>query len=189
VLRNWAGCWLSNTALFDFVYPIKGGDAMFVKQKELLWGLGHDFVKEFMEKVEKVTVDPGQNLFLEGDPADYFYTLVSGRIKLKVGEEGRTVFIINHAGEAFGWSSLVDREVYSASAECSELTTVTKIDRDDFWNICTKYPSDGLVFMKRMAGLLGQRLLVVYETQNLAKESHEYDSYGTSQVMEAVLEE
>jgi CRP-like cAMP-binding protein len=162
---------------------------MFVKQGELFWGLGHDFVKSVMDKFEKVTADPGEYLFIEGDPAVHFYTLINGRIKLKAGPAGRTVFIINHAGESFGWSSLVDRETYSASAVCSEAALVTKIDRDEFWKICTKYPSDGLVFMKRLAGLLGQRLLKSYEVEDLAKKSDDYHSYGTNQVMEVALEE
>ena len=119
---------------------------MFVKQAELFWGLSHDFVKSVMEKFEKESVDSGHYLFFEGEPALDFYTLISGRVKLKVGEAGRSVFIISHAGESFGWSSLVDREIYSASAECKEPTMVIKINRDVFWDICTEYPSDGLVF-------------------------------------------
>jgi CRP-like cAMP-binding protein len=162
---------------------------MFIKQGEIFWGLGHDFVKTVMETVTKESYDSGQYIFSEGEPALHFYILISGRVKLTVGEAGRSVFIVSHAGELFGWSSLVDREAYSASALCKEPTSVSKIDREAFWKLCTHYPEDGLVFMKRIARFLGQRLLKSYELIDWVRPSDEYDSYGTGQVIEAAAEE
>jgi CRP-like cAMP-binding protein len=62
--------------------------------------------------------DEGDLLFQQGDPANQFYILLKGRIKLILGETGHAVYIVSNAGEAFGWSSLIDRETYTASAEC-----------------------------------------------------------------------
>jgi len=162
---------------------------MFVKQGELFWGLGHEFVEKVMDAAEKRSFDSGEYLFTEGEQALHFYTLINGRIKLKVGEAGRSVFIISRAGELFGWSSLVDREIYSASAVCKEPAKVIKINRDVFWEICTEYPSDGLVFMKRLAFLLGQRLLKSYGLEYSPQKTGEYSSHGTGQVMESTAQE
>ena len=62
--------------------------------------------------------DEGDLLFQQGDPANQFYILLKGRIKLILWETGHAVYIVSNAGEAFGWSSLIDRETYTASAEC-----------------------------------------------------------------------
>jgi len=62
--------------------------------------------------------DEGDLLFQQGDPANQFYILLKGRIKLILGETGHADYIVSNAGEAFGWSSLIDRETYTASAEC-----------------------------------------------------------------------
>ncbi|MDF1590491.1 MAG: Crp/Fnr family transcriptional regulator [Desulfobacterales bacterium] len=162
---------------------------MFIKQSELFWSLSHEFVKKVMDRVEKESFDTGHFIFSEGKPAIYFYTLIKGRVKLRFGEAGISVFTVSHAGESFGWSSLVARDVYSASAECMEPTTIIKIDREIFWEILTEYPNDGLVFMKRLAALLGQRLLWSYEMVNSSMKTGVQRSFGTGQVLETVAEE
>ncbi|MDF1590505.1 MAG: Crp/Fnr family transcriptional regulator [Desulfobacterales bacterium] len=162
---------------------------MFIKQAELFWNLSHEFVKKVMDKVEKESFDKGHLIFSEGDPAIYFYTLIKGRVKLRVGKAGISVFIVNHAGDSFGWSSLVARDVYSASAECIEPTTVIKVNRKVLEEIISEYPNDGLVFMKRLAALLGQRLLWSYEMVSSSMKAGDHRSFGTGQVLETIAEE
>lgn len=162
---------------------------MFMKQAELFWGLGHDFVKAVMDKAKKRSFETGHVLFSEGDAAIHFYTLISGRVKLTVGEARRSVFTVSRAGESFGWSSLVGRDAYSASAHCAESTTVMEIDCEDFWKICTEKPEDGMVFMKRLAALLGQRLVLSYKAGSAATETGAQPSFGTGQVLEPATEE
>lgn len=162
---------------------------MFVKQADLFWGLSHDFVKKVMEKYEKENVAAGEFLFSEGDPAVYFYTLIKGHVKLRLGKTGVSVFTINHAGESFGWSSLVARDTYSAAAECIEPTTVIKIDRKVLMQILGEYPDDGFVFMKRLAALLGNRLLMSYEMISSLMKLGSQPSFGTGQVLETAAEE
>lgn len=162
---------------------------MLIKQGELFWGLSHEFVKKVMANVEKESFDKGHFIFSESEPAIYFYTLIKGRVKLRVGKDRISVFTVNHAGESFGWSSLVARDVYSASAECMEPTTVTKVDREVFGEILSEYSNDGLVFMKRLAALLGQRLLWSYEMMHSSMKVGDHRSFGTGQVSETVAEE
>ena len=162
---------------------------MMIKQAELFWGLGHEFTKMVMEKAEKETHESGHFLFYEGQPAAYFYVLIKGRVKLRIGERGNVVFTVNHAGESFGWSSLVDRDVYSASGECVEHTTVMKISSTAITEMLGEYPKDGLVFMRRLAALLGQRLLQSYDLMVSSLRSGKHQSYGTGQVQEMMVEE
>lgn len=156
---------------------------MFVKQSELFWDLGHDFVKEVVGRSEKESVARGYILFFEGEPATYFYTLIKGSVRLKVGKAGRGMFVLNHTGESFGWSSLVGREHYSATAECLTDTLVARFHFRDFEKLCEKYPLDGRIFMKRLAGLLGQRLLRSYDMMASSIRADE-TVYGTGQVQE-----
>jgi CRP-like cAMP-binding protein len=169
--------------------PITRRFVMFIKQAELFWGLSHKFIKSVMDKGQKETFDTGYLLFSEGDPARRFYTLITGRVKLSVGDENRTVFTVSRAGESFGWSSLVGRDVYSATARCSEPTTVIRIDCEDFWNICTRQPDDGMMFMKRLAALLGHRLVNSYDFAQGGAESREHHAIGSGQVAGMTTEE
>ena len=162
---------------------------MLLKQAELYWGLDHEFVKKVMDQTTKAAYDAQAVIFREGETANQFYTLIKGYVGLRIGEGGRMVFTINHAGESFGWSSLVGRDQYSATAVCHEPTTVSIISREAFWKIIKQNPAEGLVFMQRLAGLLGKRLLRSYELLDRSEAEDKQRSFGTGQVLEVLSEE
>ena len=162
---------------------------MFIKQAELFWGLGHDFVEAVTNASRKEAFEADRLLFAEGEPARRFYTLLSGRVNLTVGEEKRTVFSVSRAGESFGWSSLVGRNVYSATARCIEPTRVIEIDGETFWSLCNRMPKDGMAFMRRLAGVLGHRLIASYEAAGRSGVGGDSVAMGTEQVLESLGEE
>jgi CRP-like cAMP-binding protein len=140
----------------------KGG-AMYFQQADLFWGMNKNFVKKVIGSAEKESHPKGHFLFHEGDPATYFYILLKGRIKLTIGEVGQMVHTVDQAGEAFGWSSLIDRDVYTASAECTQDATLQKFDRRTLQKIIEEEPSNGIIFFKRLAETIGYRLLCSYK--------------------------
>jgi len=158
---------------------------MYIQQADLFWGMNRDFVKKVMDIAEKETFQEGDFLFHEGDPAVHFYILIKGRVKLIIGETGPLVYTVDHAGEAFGWSSLIDRDVYSASAECIKTTTLHKFDRRTFHKILDKDLVNGLIFFKRLAGLIGNRLLWSYQMVTAASKAETSPSFGSEQLQES----
>ena len=137
---------------------------MYFQQADLFWGMSRNFVEKILKSAEKESHSKGHFLFHEGDPAGYFYILIKGRVKLAIGEIGQVVHTVDHAGEAFGWSSLVGREVYSASAECVLASKCFRIDREAFNRVLEKKTADGVIFFRRLAGILGERLINIYDT-------------------------
>ena len=103
---------------------------MFIQQTDLFRGMSKDFVKELYDTGVKESFGEGDLLFPEGEKARYFYILLKGRVKLEVGAIRQLVYTVESPGEAFGWSSLVGRENYSASAKCMADTKLIKFDRD-----------------------------------------------------------
>lgn len=136
---------------------------MLIDQADLLWEMDKLFVREFMGITTAVNFEKGEVVFREGDPADYFYTLVEGKVRLSVGDPTRGVYTIDQAGEAFGWSSLVDRNYYSAAAECIEPTRCSKLEGRKLEALLKNHPESGLVFYKKLAGILGHRLVQYYQ--------------------------
>ena len=126
----------------------------------------------------------GEWLFREGDLADTFYILLKGRVKLSLGETGQVVYIVSNAGETFGWSSLIGRERFSAAAECMAPTKLLKFDKDKLEKILEKDPANSLILFKRLAEILGNRLLQSYTIISSASRVEISPSYGTGQVME-----
>ena len=120
----------------------------------------------------------GDILFREEDPARHFYILVKGRVSLSIAKSWRVVYTVCDIGEAFGWSSLVGRGVYSASAECVEPTELLKIDKEGFLEIVEKDPANGLIFFKSLAGAVGERLINNYKTILFEESTDPHSTHG-----------
>lgn len=156
---------------------------MYLKQKDIFWAMGKDFVKEIMEVSVTESHKEGELLFQDGDPANMFYVLLKGRIKLSLGESGHAVYIVSNAGEAFGWSSLIGRERFSATAECGAPTKLLKFEKEKLHKVLEKDRINSLILFKRLAELLGNRLLQSYTLISSASQAEISPSYGTGQVM------
>jgi CRP/FNR family transcriptional regulator, cyclic AMP receptor protein len=135
---------------------------MYLKQGDLFWGMDKAFVKSAMEMSTKESFDEGATVFREGDPANAFYILVKGRIKLTLGEKSREVYVAYQPGEIIGWSSLIGRDTLSATAYCLEPTILSKMDRDEFLKMLEKHPSEEATMFQRVATMLGNRLVHLY---------------------------
>ena len=138
---------------------------MYIKQSELLWGLDNHFIKEFIESAMKKTYPEGYKLFSAGDPADYFFILMKGSVRLSGGEEDKTTYRVEHAGEAFGWSGLVGMPKYSASAECVKETMVMIFAKEFVQGVAEADPVNGMRFYRRLARMLGNRLIHSYNVE------------------------
>jgi len=146
-------------------------------------GFPSEFLKDLLALGEKVTYEPNQILFRQGEEADYFYVLTQGKVDISVGESGHTVYTVNHPGEVFGWSCVLGRTQYSATAETKEKTSVVRIKGDEVTKYLEKDPSKGLIFFKAVARVLVNRLLQLY---NLISETSTVGaglSYGSGQVV------
>jgi CRP-like cAMP-binding protein len=85
-------------------------------------------------------------------------------VKLSLGETGPVVYMVRQPGEIIGWSGLIGRDRYSASGECMEATNLLKFDRDVLLDILKKYPRNEALLFRRLAEMLGNRLLDLYPT-------------------------
>ncbi|MBN1104660.1 MAG: cyclic nucleotide-binding domain-containing protein [Deltaproteobacteria bacterium] len=160
---------------------------MYMKQSDLLKGLSKDFLKQVMEIAEKETHREGYLLFREGDSAGQLYILLKGRVNLTLGETSHTVYTVDHPGEVFGWSSLVGRKGYSASAECKEPTKLLKIRVENLEKLFEKDRVNENIFFRELAAGLGLRLIQSYKMISNRAEGVFSLSYGTSQVQESVV--
>ena len=137
---------------------------MYIKMSDFFMGMGKQFTMEVLDIAEKLFQKEGDILFREGGPAKHFYVLLKGRVQLSLGDTGPVVYMVRHPGEIIGWSGLIGRDSYSASGECMEETNLLKFDRDVFLEILKKYPQNEALLFRRLAEMLGNRLLELYPT-------------------------
>ena len=145
--------------------------------------MNKEFVGEIMNLAVTESYNQGDMLFRTGDPANHFYIMTRGQIKLSINDAGSVVYIVNKAGEAFGWSSLIGREAYSATAECLSSTNLLKLDGEKLQAVLEKNSDNGLIFFKRLSMILGKRLLQSYKMISSATRAETSVSFGTGQVL------
>jgi CRP/FNR family transcriptional regulator len=151
---------------------------MFIKEADLFKEMSQDFMNELAKIMIEEPYGKGTSLFKEGDPANAFYVLEEGRVRLSVGTQGHIVYISSNPGDALGWSSLVELETYTASAECVSQCKLIKIEREKLNKIFEKHLADGVLFYKRLAGLIGQRLINSYNSLLSSQRVEDQPSYG-----------
>jgi len=156
---------------------------MFFKQRDIFWDMKKEFVGEIMKLAETESYNQGHILFNIGDPADNFYIMTKGQIKLSIGDAGHVVYIASKAGEAFGWSSLIGRQEYSAAAECLSSTNLLKINGEKLQQILENDSDNGLIFFRRLSKVLGHRLLQSYKMISSGTQAEASLSFGTGQVL------
>ena len=137
---------------------------MLIDQTDLGRGMSWEFINEIYAVTTTESFSEGDFLFREGDHAKHFYILLEGHIRLSMGKTRYVLYFVDRPGEAFGWSSIVGREVYSASAECVLASKCFRIDKEAFDKVLERKTADGVIFFRRLAGILGERLINIYDT-------------------------
>ncbi len=105
--------------------------------------------------MEKRTLEPGTRLFLEGDVADVAYLINEGKVEI-IKQKGDEAVVVNLVGkgEMVGEMALFDNAPRSASARCTEETTVMVIPREEF----AKRMESSDPVLQRVVGMLIRRL-------------------------------
>ena len=137
---------------------------MHLTMGDFIMGMGREFATEAMDISGKMSLNEGNILFSTGDAAGHFYVLLKGQVQLSLGKAGPVVYQAQHPGEIIGWSCLIGRETYSASAECTQATDLLKFDRNSFLKALNKNPANEALLFRRLAEMLGNRLLELYPT-------------------------
>jgi CRP-like cAMP-binding protein len=151
---------------------------MFVEKGYLFQGMSPEFMDEISRSLIRETHAKGDLLFRAGDPADFLYVLETGRVRLSAGDRGIVTRIVEKEGDALGWSSLVGRESYTSSAECLADVRVVKIKKDVMNGIFDRYPACGMLLFRRLARLIGERLLENYHQISAQHAERGTSSYG-----------
>ncbi len=155
---------------------------MYLPRSDVFKDLRQEAVSDISDIAVAETHQKGTRLFSAGDSAAYFYILVEGAIGLSIVDGGSSHYTISNIGESFGWSSVVGRDAYSATAECLEPSKVLKIDRTSLEKVFDSHARSGRVFYKRLAAALGSRWLDLHRQLMSEMGRTQAVSHGTGQV-------
>jgi CRP/FNR family cyclic AMP-dependent transcriptional regulator len=102
----------------------------------------------------------GQTILLEGDLANRFYLIESGKVTLESGEKSGNPLIIETigAGDLLGWSWMFPPYVWNFTARATESTDAIFFYGTILREYCERDPSLGYELFKRMAPVILRRL-------------------------------
>ena len=101
-------------------------------------------------------------VFMEGEPADWFCLVRSGRVKIVRASRGGKETVLELLGpcEPFGGVAVIERRPYPASAQATEASVVLKIPRDPIITLSERHPS----VIREIALMIGRRLRTAHES-------------------------
>jgi CRP/FNR family cyclic AMP-dependent transcriptional regulator len=123
-------------------------------------GLSEGFVASLAPSSRQVDFDAGAPIAREGDPARAFFLVVHGKVGLELVPHDRprlTVLTLG-PGEAFGWSWLVEPNLWRSDARALKPTRVLAIDAAPLRAAIDRFPADGVRFLTRFVPVLARRL-------------------------------
>ena len=126
-----------------------------LRETPLFAGLTDGQLSELGSIAQLVNLPAGASVFLQGDPADAFYLLAGGAVKVaKTFRDGRSATIRHvRPGETFG-ESVLFHDTYPSSTETMEPSRLYCFDTGAFRRLMLAEPELALLILAAMAHLL-----------------------------------
>ena len=132
-------------------------------QGQLFEGVTEVTRERILASARDASFAPGEFIFRQGEPARHFFILGEGRVRLTLGQGELLAYVASSPSELIGWSSLVENEGYTASAECLGPVKVLMIKKQRLDEILREDPASGMAFYKNLATIIGRRLVKSYQ--------------------------
>jgi CRP/FNR family transcriptional regulator, cyclic AMP receptor protein len=131
-----------------------------LKQIDFLQDIDPVHLEQIASIAEIREFDAHDVLFHEGDPADYVYFVVAGKLTLESCPSTiyqKSLMSVG-PGEMLGWSAFVKQRNYASTGVISVPTQLVRIEGKHLRAICDRDPQFGYEFMQRIMEALAKRL-------------------------------
>jgi len=132
----------------------------YLAEHPFLAGLPEAVLERLAPHARLVVHHTGRPLFRQGDRADRFWLVRSGRVSLELGVEGRGDVVIDQIGPGgvVGWSWLFPPYRCQFGAVAADLVHSIDFDAEAVRRLCEEDPAVGYELTKRFAAVLAERL-------------------------------
>ena len=131
-----------------------------LREVYLVQNLPDQMLKKLMPLADKRSYEEKQVVFEEGQDAEYFYMLFSGKVLLKVDVSPVITISLGSVkhGYSFGWSSLLEGGQYTSQAACAEPCEIAVISGKDFKKVLDDDHTMGYQVMEGIVRIMENRL-------------------------------
>ena len=148
---------------------MKATDENLLRRSSLFQFLTEEHYEKLRALLKEESYDFGDLLVKQGDPANAFYVLASGRARVvKTDQAGEEIALASlKPGDSFGESALIEGGTRTATVRCSTAVEALRLGRDDFLQLTEKIPAlkHHLELMARHRALHG----FLYEFSNFGR--------------------
>lgn len=140
-----------------------------LKKVPIFSSLSSEDMKEIQACLAREKFGKKEDIFSEGDPSDWFYILMDGKVKItKLSQDGREIILeLISPPDFFGGFAVLKGFPYPANAVAMEDSEVLKISRHNLLKIIDRFPT----IMYDMTSNLGNRMREFQDTlKNIALE-------------------
>ncbi|MEP7015626.1 MAG: peptidase domain-containing ABC transporter [Verrucomicrobiota bacterium] len=148
---------------------MKTHDDALLRRSSLFKLLPDEIFEKIVPLMQEEHYEFGEIIVREGEQADSFYVLMSGRARaIKTAQGGEEIPLgALKPGDSFGEAALAEGGTRSASVRCSTAVDVVRLDRDDFLRLVEEVPElkHHIEMMGRQRSLQG----FLYEFSNFGR--------------------
>jgi CRP-like cAMP-binding protein len=124
-----------------------------IRRIQFFQDLSDEQLERIKPLVDVFTCPANQPIFEQDEQANYLYLLVRGTVALEYKPYDGTRITLTrlHAGDAFGWSSVVGGKTYTSSITSETEVEAVRIRGSVLQKMCRENPDIGCVLLDRLA--------------------------------------
>ena len=121
---------------------MKATDENLLRRSSLFQFLPEEHFEQLRALLQEESYEFGDLLVRQGEPADSFYVLISGRARVvKTDQNGNEIVLATlKPGDSFGESALSEGGTRTATVRCSTAVEALRLGRDDFLQLAEETP-------------------------------------------------
>jgi len=114
-----------------------------LREVKLFRNLSTEQLRTVAASMGRKTIKKGEFLFTEGEPSDWLYLVIKGKVKiLKQSSQSKEIILEIHGpGECLAEIAVIDGNPYPAAAQALTDTTVLKVGRKVFLKMLAVHPT------------------------------------------------
>jgi CRP-like cAMP-binding protein len=131
-----------------------------VENHSFFRGVKPEHLEAILKDAAEVSVDANRIIFREGEPANRFYLIRSGRVALEAHDPAGGTALIQElgVGDALGWSWLYPPFLWHFQARTTEPTELVVLNGAHLLVAAERDPAFGYALVKRVSQVVIQRL-------------------------------
>lgn len=122
-------------------------------------GLDAEELELLKPMFERFSCPAGTVIFQQGDPADFLYLLINGKVEISFQPYDGVPILIAHVEKdgLFGWSAVVGSDKYTSSAIANEDVEALRVRSSKLRRFCREHPEAGRDILERLANGVSTR--------------------------------